>query len=637
MVGLRLGVAIAALVAQASTVVTPSADNAQTPTVGSPHGMEGANDEQEGLHRHHPRRLHQHHPQRPMQPVSGKSNPSAVQPRRVAVNNFGGIEVDLARLEVTSELLSIPQSRDTEGACLQLATNGSVLFTHSCDEHALRRVACEPTTARPLLAQLAAMQSEPSRAASFGCLLRAMNMAGVTLAGAAEVATVAAHLADDDFAVRLAAGESLALLTPRGCSACAATIARSLDEREISVRWIAVNALERLGYSRLNAAAAAVEESRSDGGGGRSAEPSLVSTFLERLAPPGSPGTRWMAVKCVALFGNAHDPALLTPLVRRLDDDDMGFPGVGMAALEAIADVYGGGGVPLLEMVVEAMLPVLVGADSPIAEAEVPRALAVELLHRLGQRAAGERGRVERAVVRLRSLERHKDVYVRAAVAHAIGAIASDPSASLAILAKDVARLVRCSAAVATAMGEQRVLGWSAWVLPAECAEPDWGGVHAAYLRNASGGEDDEYAQFVDAPFSILPHMSAAPVSEEGAHLCMSLLHGPRGGEEVSLVGWGDVHHIRGLAFFMLRYIAAQWPTVVKLRAMEMLTTGADEMIRFAAVKALGLVAMVSDIGAISAFAGALADEDDVIRWAAGAQSPRISISPSMTFQTFLG
>ena len=528
-------------------------------------------------------------------------------------------------LTISLDLLRIvppaPSGDAVGGTCLELTLDANASFTHGCDAHVLRRVECEPST-QTLVALLTLAPSHPAHAIRFGCMLRAMSAMGVILAGVAEVAAVAAHLVHDNFAVRLAASNMLVALTPRDCPACATTIASQIDEHQISTRWIAVDALERLGYSRMSVAASAAAAAVVAAGDGvatpRAGAPALVSAFLERLdphhAPPSSPGTRWMAVKCVALFGDAHDPALITPLVHQLDDDDMGFPGVGLAALEALVDVYGGGGVPRLREVTEAILPLL-AARSDSAMAEVRSALAVELLHRLGLRATCD---VEPAVGVLRTLEGHQSVHVRAAVARAIGGIASDPSTSLATLALDAARPVRCAAVVARAMGEQRTIGWSAWALPSECAEPDWDSVHSAYLRKPSGVEDDEYAQFVDAPLRVLPLVSAAPVSEEGAHACMSLLHGPRGGEETTLVEWGAVHHVRWLAFFALRFVAARWPTLVKVRAMQMLTDSNDYMVRFAAVKALGIVAMVCDRGATAAFVGVLGDEVDVIRWAGG-------------------
>ena len=251
-------------------------------------------------------------------------------------------------MAITSELLLLPPSLASESTsvCFQLGVDGAETYTHGCDDqHALTIVACDNVTdARPLLTLLTHAPSlwQRGHAASFGCLLRALSASGVTLAGhdadvtgVTAVSAFATHLNDPDFVTRLAAGDVLAFLTPRACSACVAAIACVISQYEISTRWVAVDTLERIGFSRLSAPppltlallppsvaathgpqlpprpVSSAEPTRSLA---RSADPTLLAAFLERLDPPHSPGTRWMAVKCLALFGDCPSSLPLASL-----------------------------------------------------------------------------------------------------------------------------------------------------------------------------------------------------------------------------------------------------------------------------------------------------------------------------------
>ena len=72
----------------------------------------------------------------------------------------------------------------------------------------------------------------------------------------------------------------------------------------------------------------------------------VVREFRARVAHH-QPGTQWMAIKALAIFGRATDGASFVTLLEYFNDGSMpahgGFPGTGIAALESLLHLYSHG------------------------------------------------------------------------------------------------------------------------------------------------------------------------------------------------------------------------------------------------------------------------------------------------------
>ena len=445
-------------------------------------------------------------------------------------------------------------------------------------------------------------------------------------------------------AVVQAGGEVDGVLETTGYKAgVSRALASVIENYDMSCRWIAVASLERLVHAwRLRGdvdeppATIEASEAAYDAPGSEH----VVREFRARVAHH-QPGTQWMAIKALAIFGRATDGASFVTLLEYFNDGSMpahgGFPGTGIAALESLLHLYSHG--PLAPRLAAAL------ATSLTSSHDLVQLLALEGLHRLGALAEAPPPPVE-----LASLAGHADAEVRLLVALALGGFAQSSAggSSAGLLRKlggDTARDVRCAAAKALAMATQRANGWSRHLPPPAGDDCDDGvdikAARAAYLRGAAADStrlEELEERYVAEPMRTIRQLRLGTFGEAATRLTLLYLEGPSavapGLDPSGLLTWNvRWHALLALRFMTMRGRAASWARSQALRLLQ--REPSDERFdavggRYMGLKALGLLTVAASRESIAAFASALNDRSDAIRFGAGellvATLPRISI-----------
>ena len=394
---------------------------------------------------------------------------------------------------------------------------------------------------------------------------------------------------------------------PLGREAALQGLASVIDSYGIFERITAVSAMDVLDARRDSIASEAL--------------------FARLKKKDAIPGTRWMAVKAGAMFAPAQKNSTWIRLLAARINDDMGWPGIGIAASEAIADMFSR--VEYVEHILDAVAPHLEHHD------RVTRWLAVETVHKIGLQVLES---CEMRAIVARS--RHHDVQVRFMVALALGGLTprEEGMKALKLLRTDGSLIVRCAAWKSQTMISYRRVGWASWDAPDECdrssssvmaiMEQYIDASRVAIDEYINDGEKSVAAQaknekhFVHLPEEILDWMVGSSFGALEAHLCMLLLEGPPNPDPKDEdfaphgLGWGDVQRIRWSALLALRFASPQGVLMIRERALK-LTENRDELVSWAAVKAACLVAHEGDVQFIPLFIRLLSHTIEVFRWTA--------------------
>ena len=234
-----------------------------------------------------------------------------------------------------------------------------------------------------------------------------------------------------------------------GSPKCLPALAEVIEQHDMSMRWIAVASMERIASRPL---------SQSE----RTKSQMVAATSMAVRLGHWQPGTRWMAIKGVARFGRSLDktPEGIEAIVRRLRDD-MGFPGIGLAALEALHDLCTSEDCVSVAFAQLANLTdgTQSGADgvnqNHASDGQMVRWLVVESVLRLAAqlRLTVSSARLGELLEPIQKLTEHSDPSVRVA---AVAAMAPWPTAIAHLRFEDPDGSVRCAALKACAMGVAR-------------------------------------------------------------------------------------------------------------------------------------------------------------------------------------
>ena len=191
-------------------------------------------------------------------------------------------------------------------------------------------------------------------------------------------------------------------------ASCLSSVANQTESHDIARRWMGVESMSRLvggsGHGPRREWGVVSGQMWDEHGepGGSLCRQQALREMINRLEH-WQPGTRWMALHGVTLFftdrpahaaeADAADGADLAPqvldgLMRSLTDD-MGFPGIGLLAMEAIPRLFGGG--MHTDDTLERLADVLDPSESIASRGSTPvlvRLLAIEAVRRLGPSAS---------------------------------------------------------------------------------------------------------------------------------------------------------------------------------------------------------------------------------------------------------
>jgi hypothetical protein len=377
------------------------------------------------------------------------------------------------------------------------------------------------------------------------------------------------------------------------------------------------------------------------------------------------PGTRWMAVKGVERFSHllrtAHDHAepphpsppppspapspqdgsLLGRILDRLQDD-MGFPAIGIAALDAVHAVARASP----ELVAPAMSGLVAGLVGPpgghrynefrtpdgqvarvYAMADLTRLLCLHAMGRIGHEASAEDMSAAMGQVEALALGRGAQPTVRAVALLTIGLLPR--AASRGIEALEAARddpesLVRCASRKALHLLDPESHRFDEASAP-ECAV-DTEAEAAAYQLE---GRDvkSEMEHVVQRPNATMRRLALGPPSEEATRLCLLYMGDRPAHEELrgdpgrELFHEGLSQRRRWQAYLTLPLVATSAPSVdlVKQGALAMLGSEGDDtgahMDRYCAAKTIGRFELHrDDRDVIVALGHSLNDRLDVVR-----------------------
>ncbi|KAL1530531.1 hypothetical protein AB1Y20_001432 [Prymnesium parvum] len=433
------------------------------------------------------------------------------------------------------------------------------------------------------------------------------EMAAAVRAGGVDVDALAAspamHMSSPYFPARLAAAEATYALCARLAGShplegpeCLALCVNLTESHDVAVRWVGVDTAQRLVHRPT------ARDVGGESGGGAFNRSTALRELRARVRHP-QPGTRWMAVYGLGLL-ERDDPSGLTidALVGALSDD-MGFPGIGLAASQSIGRAFAGGAhVPAA---VHRLIARLTAAPPALrgTSAELLRLLAVDAIARLcaGGVCARLGGAVEPA---LHSADRR----VRAAALHALRAMGA--RASLGEALADASAAVRCAARKAAAALEAE--GGEAGAGEAECVR-DWGALRRAFVAAAAEG--------------INAHR-AAVVAGVGVEEALELLAGAPPSEEA-----GPMGRMRWRALLTMRVLLPPGSPLLRPPLVDSLLHAAIELTRrrgpsafssdslfdrYAGMKLLELYSPPDHRDTLAAYASLMADEIDVFKVQAG-------------------
>ena len=514
---------------------------------------------------------------------------------------------------------------------------------HGCRIEAIDEAACEDWDPEELPAQPTLGRAYCVHALCLGRMLAA-NGAPVTPQHL--IRAPMRFMGHQYFPLRLSAAELFTslcaqlstthLLEGAGCLASAANATESHD---IAIRWMGLEAMERLlqlnNTAALGWAATAGRPTWDEYGspGGTLDRGHALREMGSRLEH-WQPGTRWMATHGVGAFAPKDSLQLLDGLVKALQGD-MGFPGIGLHATEVMANVFSGG--KHEEKVLGKLAALLSNAHDASSRGSSETLVRLLAIHAARLVATDEDN--DRLTMAFEKRAKHKDASVRVSAFLALYAI-NTPSESAAMLAmstmiRDTDKLVRCAArkVFEALTGESSSLVGGDGSEANSCASADWSAERGAYLKvsadeNAPMRTPQEAAavhvqRLVHAPERALERLAVASPSEEAALLCMLYLSSEAHGNRTE--GWsqheqGMRQRVRWRALLTLPLVLPRdGPPSHAVRDAALRMMGSEEVNdRYLGMKALMAVVDEGDLGAIKSLANAMHDWVDVIKLQAG-------------------